>query len=550
MNTSESQSALSAEELLQQNQEQYVAYFEGSSDTILVHDDQGSITDANTEASRVLGYSKEELLDMNIADLEVGLEIIATQKDWASFLKANSLILQRDFRKKDGTTFPVEIHYRSFDKNGESFYECTIKDVTERNLLRIRERNRAKILEQLAGDMDIFTIMRSIVRSIEEEDATSICTILLYDKETHTLGCGTGPGMPDFYNEAIDGISVGEGIGSCGTAAATKQLVCVDNIGTHPYWSAFKELAFRAGVQSCWSQPILSSSNEMVGTFAIYHREPRTPQKIDLERIAYGARFANLAIENRRIRAEILEHKNHLEKLVAERTEALVHANEELEAFSYSVSHDLRAPLRAIAGFSNIMMEDYGDKLDAEGQKTLNTIVNNALRMGNLIDDILSFSKLSRAKKINSSLDMKAIFRAVFEELMRQEPAGHKVVFELGELAPAVGDQAMITQVVTNFVSNALKYSRNTPETRIVVYSKITGDSITYTVKDNGAGFDEKYKNKLFKIFSRLHNDKDFEGTGIGPSIVKKVIDRHGGVVSAEGALGEGATFSFSLPIV
>ncbi|MDN3581792.1 sensor histidine kinase [Mucilaginibacter flavus] len=423
-------------------------------------------------------------------------------------------------------------------------------DIIERDLLRIRERNRALILEELARDVDIFTIMRSIVRSIEEEDAASICTILLYDKVTNTLGTGAAPNMPDFYNDAIDGISVGDGIGSCGSAAFSKKLVCVDNIGTHPYWAAFKELAFRAGVQSCWSQPILSSTGDMVGTFAIYHREPRTPKDVDLERIAYAARFANLAIENRRIRAEILEHKNHLEQLVAERTEALSHANEELEAFSYSVSHDLRAPLRAIAGFSNIMLEDYADKLDEDGQKTLNTIVNNALRMGMLIDDILSFSKLSRAEKVNSTLDMKAIFKNVFDELLRQEPAGHKVVFELGELAPSIGDQAMITQVVTNFISNALKYSRNTPETKIIVSSKIAHGSVIYAVKDNGAGFDEKYKNKLFKIFSRLHNDRDFEGTGIGLSIVKKVIERHGGVVSAEGALGQGATFSFSLPIV
>jgi len=206
--------------------------------------------------------------------------------------------------------------------------------------------------------------------------------------------------------------------------------------------------------------------------------------------------------------------------------------------------------LRAIAGFSNIMLEDYSDKLDADGQKTLNTIVSNALRMGTLIDDILSFSKLSRAEKINTTLDMKAIFKTVFDELKRQEPAGHKVVFELGELSPSVGDQAMITQVVTNFISNALKYSRNTPETRIVINSVTAAGSTTYSVKDNGAGFDEKYKNKLFKIFSRLHNDKEFEGTGIGLSIVKKVIERHGGTVTAEGVLGEGATFSFSLPLV
>jgi light-regulated signal transduction histidine kinase (bacteriophytochrome) len=169
--------------------------------------------------------------------------------------------------------------------------------------------------------------------------------------------------------------------------------------------------------------------------------------------------------------------------------------------------------------------------------------------MGMLIDDILSFSKLSRAEKVNSSLDMTAIFRNVFNDLVKHEPAGHKVTFNLAELTPTVGDQAMIVQVVTNFISNALKYSRSKPETVITVSSNIVNDMIVYSVKDNGAGFDEKYKDKLFKIFSRLHNEKDFEGTGIGLSIVKKVVERHSGTVSAEGAPGEGATFSFSLPV-
>lgn len=151
MRTSDSNSPHTAVDELQQNQEQYNAYFEANPDSILVHDDQGNITDANAEACRVLGYAKDELLSKNIADLEVGLEVIASQKDWASFLKSNSLILQRDFRKKDNSTFAVEVHYRSFEKNGDVFYECTLKDVSERNLLRIRERNRAAILEQLAG---------------------------------------------------------------------------------------------------------------------------------------------------------------------------------------------------------------------------------------------------------------------------------------------------------------------------------------------------------------------------------------------------------------
>ncbi|RFZ92652.1 PAS domain S-box protein [Mucilaginibacter conchicola] len=318
--------------------QQYASYFETNSDSILIHDESGNLLEANNEACRMLGYTKPELLQMNIADLEAGLQTISTQKGWANFLTSNSLILQRDFRKKDNSIFAVEIYYRCFDKAGEAFYECTVKDVSERNLLRLRERNRVRILELLAIDADIYTILNAIVRSIEEEAPNCICTIQLYDKKTNTLNFGAAPGMPDFYNQATNGVTAAEGVGSCGTAAFSKTLVCVEDIATHPYWADYKDLAFRAGVRSCWSQPIISARGELVGTFAIYHSEPQTPADKDLQRITYGARFANLAIENRRIKAELLENKTYLEQLLQERTQELARVIKERDALKQAKS--------------------------------------------------------------------------------------------------------------------------------------------------------------------------------------------------------------------
>lgn len=221
-------------------------------------------------------------------------------------------------------------------------------------------------------------------------------------------------------------------------------------------------------------------------------------------------------------------------------------ANAELDAFSYSVSHDLRTPLRAIDGFSRILLEDYQERLDDEGRRLLNVVRDNTRKMGQLIDDILSFSRMGRQEMALSEVDMGALARSVFDEL--KAAAGHPFEVKSGALPPALADPAMMRRVWTNLIDNAIKFTRPRAAAVIELGGALDGREIVYYVKDNGVGFDMQYVDKLFGVFQRLHGVGEFEGTGIGLAIVKRIVARHGGRVWAEGRVNEGATFYFALP--
>ncbi|MDO3644009.1 ATP-binding protein [Mucilaginibacter sp. L3T2-6] len=239
--------------------------------------------------------------------------------------------------------------------------------------------------------------------------------------------------------------------------------------------------------------------------------------------------------------------RNTLEKKVKERTAQLENVNKELEAFSYSVSHDLRTPLRAINGYSVMLSEDYEDKLDSDGKRMLKNIINNATMMGQLIDDLLSFSKLGRKELTLSVVDMQSLAEQVTDELLHNEPPGkYKIIIEA--LPPASADQGMMKQVLLNLISNAIKYSSKKPNPQIEVGFTDEAISTVYFVKDNGAGFNMAYADKLFGVFQRLHSLEDFEGSGVGLALVNRIILKHKGEIWAEGAENQGAVFYFRLP--
>lgn len=226
---------------------------------------------------------------------------------------------------------------------------------------------------------------------------------------------------------------------------------------------------------------------------------------------------------------------------------ALQAANKELEAFSYSVSHDLRAPLRAIDGFSKILSEDYAPKLDDDGQHVIATIRQSTEQMGQLIDDLLAFSRLGRQAIKKEVIQMTVLAKTVFDELKLINP-GRNINFTCPDLPDAQADASLVREVWVNLLSNAIKYTKKKDQATITVGSQNTDKETTYYVKDNGAGFDMKYVDKLFGVFQRLHSPQDFEGTGVGLAIVARIVTKHGGKVWAEGQVDQGATFYFSLP--
>ncbi len=244
---------------------------------------------------------------------------------------------------------------------------------------------------------------------------------------------------------------------------------------------------------------------------------------------------------------EFSESFNSMVASLAAAREQLLAANQEMEAFSYSVSHDLRAPLRAIEGFARILQEDYAERLDAEGQRVLGIIMSSTRQMAKLIDDILVFSRSGRQEVNKSGIDMTALAQRATKEIKGYTPSRY-VQLTINPLPPALGDHALIKQVWLNLLANAVKFTAPKETGRIEVGACSEGGENIYYVKDNGVGFDPAHADKLFGAFQRLHGASEFEGTGLGLAIVQKIIQRHGGRVWAEGQVEAGATFFFVLP--
>jgi len=255
-----------------------------------------------------------------------------------------------------------------------------------------------------------------------------------------------------------------------------------------------------------------------------------------------------------RLQVEVEQRKQRegeirkLNQKLANRAAELESSNKELESFAYSVSHDLRAPLRHVVGFSELLQKQAASLLDDKSQRYIKTILDSAKKMGKLIDDLLSFSRIGRAETKKSLVNLEQLVKDVVSEI-EQETRGREIAWKIDALPVCYGDRSMLMLVLANLVSNAVKFTRMRTRAEIEIgCADGDNDDLEVFVRDNGAGFDMQYANKLFGVFQRLHRADEFEGTGIGLATVQRIIHRHGGKVRAEGAVDQGATFYFSLP--
>jgi light-regulated signal transduction histidine kinase (bacteriophytochrome) len=269
-------------------------------------------------------------------------------------------------------------------------------------------------------------------------------------------------------------------------------------------------------------------------------------------------RLAKEVEERRVLNVELEQSRDRLAKEVGERrvlnvelekrSDELQEINKELEAFAYSVSHDLRAPVRHMAGFAELLQKNSGAVLDDKGRRHLGMILESAQRMGHLIDDLLAFSRIGRAETHKTMVSLEQLVQEAVGEVAL-ETEGRNIVWRVGELPICYGDRSMLRLVLVNLISNAVKFTRGRPRPEIEIGSTSGDpDQVVVFVRDNGVGFNMKYLNKLFGVFQRLHPQEAFEGTGIGLAMVQRIVHRHGGRVWAEGAVDNGATFYFSLP--
>jgi len=321
-------------------------------------------------------------------------------------------------------------------------------------------------------------------------------------------------------------------------------------------------------LQRAFTQPILAVTSAAHRVVALKDFSLRVPKTTEDE-VGYlveafngmlaklGQREQDLAASQRLLEQEVEERRRvdedlrnlnaQLELHVAQRTAQLETANKELESFSYSVSHDLRTPLRGVVGFADALLEDHGEDLDEEAQRKLRIVHGEGLRMGRLIDDLLAFSRLGRKALQTVEVDMEGLARNAWKSVAGPD-AGSSLRLELGRLPPVQGDPALLTQVWINLLSNAVKFSAKREQALVSISAITDGEEHVYFVRDNGAGFNPKYQDKLFGVFQRLHDSDAYAGTGVGLALVQRIVLRHGGRVWAEGQPDQGATFYFALP--
>ena len=341
-----------------------------------------------------------------------------------------------------------------------------------------------------------------------------------------------------------------------GPAASTletgRRVVCndvrVDEAGT-----PWREAALRNDLLA-WAALPLSVERAVVGSFCLYSSEPGIFDETEMALLDELAMDLSFAIETSRkesarakAEAEVVRLNASLEAKVRERTAELEASNRELESFSYSVSHDLRAPLRAIDGFGHLLSEELGDRIGEKGQHLLDRILEGARKMGHLVDDLLSLSKLGRTTVNPECLDLGPLARAIDAELRAASP-GRQVEFVVGSGLVATADPSLLGILLHNLLGNAWKFTSRRPGARIEIGVEDAPTEKVFYVRDDGAGFDMGLSFQLFEPFRRLHRTDEFEGTGIGLAIVRRIVQRHGGRVWIEGAVDRGATVRFTLP--
>ena len=317
---------------------------------------------------------------------------------------------------------------------------------------------------------------------------------------------------------------------------------------------ANKELIFQNAEKESRAAELVKAYKELA--FQNQEKENRAAELIIINKqLAFQNeekenRAAELIVANEHLKQaelEIAELNIGLEQKIIERTAQLEAANREMEAFSYSVSHDLRAPLRAINGFTQILIEDYAEQLDPDALDILNEIVGNSSRMGQLIDNLLEFSRFGKQNLTMVNINVTEMVESIVAGLLKEHP-DRQVSVTIKPLGDITGDKNMLKQVFINMISNAFKYSGKKEKAMIEIGSYEKDKQCVYYVKDNGAGFDMQYYDKLYGVFQRLHSSNEFEGTGVGLAIIQRIISKHNGSAWAEGVVNQGACFYISLP--
>lgn len=486
----------------------FQALFAQTQDGVFITDAQGRCLDANPPGCHLLGCTQEKLLALTGPEFPVLAALTENGEQLAELLSGQTGLSQASqLRGRDGRWRPVEINGRPLV---DGRWLWVVRDLSERAQAKAAlETSQARLTGIIESAMDaIVSVNENMVVVLFNAAAEQMfgCPI------SEALGQPLDRFLPDrFHNEHQKYIRA---FGQTGVTNRTMGALG-DIMGRRMDGTEFPIEASISQVEADGSKIYTAILREITG--------------------------------RKQAEAHSQQLNEALEQRVAERTAQLAAANNELEAFAYSVSHDLRAPLRAIDGYTRILEEDYEPFLDAEGRRVCAVVRDEAQRMGQLIDGLLTFSRLSRLEMKHSSINNRQLVDSVLESLSPPTER-QQLDLRIAPLPQAMGDPALIRQVWHNLLANALKFSSKRPRAIIEIRGEERENDVLYSVRDNGAGFDMRYADKLFGVFQRLHSEREFEGTGVGLAIIQRIIHRHNGRVWVESEPDQGATFYFTLP--
>jgi PAS domain S-box-containing protein len=543
-----------AEEELRASEGRYRAMMEQAADGVIVHDETGRILDVNRKTCQSLGYSKEELLSKSIGAIDP--EAIRTGKHelWGKILAGEQVTFESRQIRKDGSNILVEVTLGSVHLPLGPAVLGIIRDITD------RKRAEEQVLRQNTVLAAINSVFYETMTAGSEEAVAMTCLKVAQEITGSKFGF-IGEITPEgFYSttalsdpgwefcripETQATMLIKDMIirGIWGQVLLKEQSLIVNDPASYPDRVGIPE--GHPPLTSFLGVP-LKDQGKVIGMIAMANRESgyTAEHQYDMETICVA--FVE-AIRRKKAQEEIGKLNAELEQRVMKRTAQLSAANKEMEAFAYSVSHDLRAPLRSIDGFSQALLEEYETKLDETGKAYLKRVRKATQNMGFLIDDMLKLSRVSRAEFNHEAVDLSATIREITEAHRKLYPE-RVVDVRVQEGVVVQGDPYLMKIAVENMMANAWKFTGETEDPRIEFGTEIRdGKTICY-IRDNGAGFDMAYVGKLFGVFQRLHTTQEFPGTGIGLATVQRIIHRYGGKVWAEGEKGKGATFYFTLP--
>ena len=560
--------------------------------------DGSKIIDVNESVKALCGRTVEEFK----ANPKLWIEMIHPDERAIAEASGKELFekgkAEAEYRivKPDGTVvWLLDRKSLIYDETGKAVQMGGIaKDITQRKILERRKANQNEILDSIIKGKPLPDILELIVKSVEEEDPTSICSILLLDEEGKHLQIGAAPNLPDFYNQAIDGIEIGEHVGSCGAAAYSKKRVIAEDLLTHPNWIEYRELVQKANLRSCWSEPILDESGNVLGTFAIYHHIPKSPGDNEIELLKSVVALASLAITRKRDEEKIRNMNAELELKVEERTRQLAEINEKLfeeieerkkieeelkkakaeaeranlakSEFLSRMSHELRTPMNAILGFAQLMdMEE----LTPSQKKGVAQILKSGKHLLDLINEVLDLAKIEAGKQTVSLEPVNVseiITQAVdiVSKIAEEKEITIKPNLESAKNIFVKADRQRLLQVLLNLLNNAIKYNRKGGVVSMEYgeWSKEYGErskeygegskekGVRISVIDTGVGISKENIEKLFIPFERLGAElKAVEGTGLGLTISKKFIELMNGSIGIESEVGKGSIFWIELPL-